>query len=183
VNPIGGFAGSVTLSASGLPTGVTAAFGTNPTTATSSLTFTASATAATGTVAVTVTGVSGSITQTTSVSLTVNSSQSGPTVTLSPTSLAWGKVVVGVKSGTKTVTLTNDGPGTLNISGISTSGDFALVVFTSKKKCGTTLAAGAACQIKVDFTPTATGLRTGDLTITDNAAGSPQQVPLSGTGK
>jgi Abnormal spindle-like microcephaly-assoc'd, ASPM-SPD-2-Hydin len=183
VNPIGGFAGSVTLSASGLPTGVTAAFGTNPTTATSSLTFTASATAATGTVAVTVTGVSGSITQTTSVSLTVNSSQSGPTVTLSPTSLAWGKVVVGVTSGKKTVTLTNDGPGTLNISGIATSGDFALAAFTSKKKCGTTLAAGAACQIKVDFTPTAKGLRSGDLTITDNAAGSPQQVPLSGTGK
>jgi hypothetical protein len=183
VNPIGGFTGSVTLSASGLPTGVTAAFGTNPTSATSSLTFTASATATTGTSTVTVTGVSGSITQTTSVSLTVNSSQSGPTVTLSPTSLAWGKVVVGVKGATKTVTLTNNGPGTLNISGTSTSGDFALVAFTSKKKCGTTLAAGAACLIKVDFTPTAKGVRSGDLTITDNAAGSPQQVPLSGTGK
>jgi hypothetical protein len=183
VNPIGGFTGSVTLSASGLPTGVTAAFGTNPTTSTSSLTFTASASAATGSSTVTVTGVSGSITQTTSVNLTVNSSQGGPTVTLSPTSLVFGKIAVGATSVTKTVTLTNDGPGTLNISGISTSGDFALVAFTSKKKCGTTLAAGAACLIKVDFVPTAKGARTGDLAITDNGAGSPQQVPLSGTGK
>ncbi len=183
VNPIGGFTGSVTLSASGLPSGVTAAFGTNPTSATSSLTFTASATAATGTSTVTVTGVSGSITQTTSVNLTVNSSQGGPTITLTPTSLAWGKVVVGVTSGNKNITVTNNGPGTLNISSITVSGDFALPAFTSKKKCGSTLAAGAACLIKVNFTPTAKGLRTGDVTFTDNAAGSPQQVPLSGTGK
>src|SRR5208282_365651 len=35
VNDLNGFAGSVTLAASGLPSGVTAAFGTNPTTGTS----------------------------------------------------------------------------------------------------------------------------------------------------
>jgi hypothetical protein len=34
----------------------------------------------------------------------------------------------------------------------------------------------------VTFTPTADGTRTGTLTITDNAAGSPQTVSLSGTG-
>ncbi len=74
VSPSGGFTGSVTLSASGLPSGVTAAFGTNPTTSTSVLTFTASATATTGTSTVTVTGTSGSLTHTTTISLTVTSS-------------------------------------------------------------------------------------------------------------
>jgi subtilase family serine protease len=72
--PSGGFTGSVTLSASGLPAGVTAAFGTNPTTSTSVLTFTASSTATTGTATVTVTGVSGTLSHSTTISLTVNSS-------------------------------------------------------------------------------------------------------------
>jgi hypothetical protein len=71
--PSGGFTGSVSLSASGLPSGVTAAFGTNPTTGSSVLTFTASSTATTGAASVTVTGTSGSLTHTTSISLTVNS--------------------------------------------------------------------------------------------------------------
>jgi hypothetical protein len=72
--PSGGFTGSVTLSASGLPAGVTAAFGTNPTTSTSVVTFTASATATTGTATVTITGVSGTLTHTTTISLTIVSS-------------------------------------------------------------------------------------------------------------
>jgi hypothetical protein len=72
-----GFNSATTLSASGLPSGVTAAFSTNPVTppangsATSTLTFTASSTAATGTSTVTVTGTSGTLTQTTTVALTV----------------------------------------------------------------------------------------------------------------
>ncbi len=73
VNPINGFNGSVSLSASGLPSGVTAAFNPSSTTSTSVLTLTAATNAATGTANVTVTGISGSLTHTTTVSLTVNS--------------------------------------------------------------------------------------------------------------
>jgi hypothetical protein len=67
----GGFAGSVELSASGLPTGVTAGFATNPTTGSSLITLTASSSAAIGTSTVTITGTSGSLTAATSISLTV----------------------------------------------------------------------------------------------------------------
>ena len=99
-----------------------------------------------------------------------------------PTSLSWGKRLVGT-SYTKTVTLTNSGSATLNISGITTSGDFSLM--TVAKSCSTTkpVAAGGSCVLKVTFKPTQVGLRTGDLVITDNAPTSPQDVPLSGTGK
>ncbi|MGB9071506.1 MAG: choice-of-anchor D domain-containing protein [Terriglobales bacterium] len=107
----------------------------------------------------------------------------GPAVTLVPTSLKWGKVLVGVKSGTKKVTLTNTGNATLNISSIVPSGDFALAPVPPKKVCGSTVAAGKSCVIKVTFTPTQKGLRTGNVTITDNAPDSPQSVALSGTGK
>ena len=104
----------------------------------------------------------------------------GPVVTLTPTSLVFAKTVVGTTTTGKTVTLSNTGSATLNITSIAVSGDFAQV--TSTKPCGSTLAAGANCIIKVTFTPTQLGARTGNITITDNASNSPQTVPLSGTG-
>jgi hypothetical protein len=73
VNPANGFTGTVSLSASGLPSGVTASFNPSSTTGTSTVTFSASASAVTGTSTVTITGVSGSLTHTTSLSLTVKS--------------------------------------------------------------------------------------------------------------
>jgi len=71
IHPTNGFAGSVTLSASGLGSGVTAAFSPNPATGTSILTLTASSSATTGTRTVTIRGVSGSLTHTTTISLRV----------------------------------------------------------------------------------------------------------------
>jgi len=72
VNDLGGFAGSVTLAASGLPGGVTASFSPNPTTGSSTLTLTAASTATTGTATVAITGTSGSLTASTAVALTVH---------------------------------------------------------------------------------------------------------------
>jgi endoglucanase len=66
-----GFAGKVTLSASGLPAGVSAAFSANPATKTSKLTLTAGSAAALGTATVTVSGVSGALSGGTSLALTV----------------------------------------------------------------------------------------------------------------
>ena len=104
----------------------------------------------------------------------------GPAVTLTPTAVTFGKTVVNFTSPAKSVTLANTGTATLNITNIAASGDFALA--TSTKPCGSTLAAGSNCLIKVTFTPTQLGTRTGTLTITDNASNSPQTVALSGTG-
>jgi sugar lactone lactonase YvrE/uncharacterized membrane protein len=67
-----GFTGSVTLAASGLPSGVTAAFATNPTTGSSVLTLTASSSAAVGSATVTIKGTSGSLTASTTVALTIS---------------------------------------------------------------------------------------------------------------
>ncbi len=179
VVPVNGFSGSVSLSASSLPSGVTAQFSPNPATTTSTLTLTASATATKGTSTVTVTGTSGSLTNTTTIQLTVTAA-SGPAVTITPASLAFGNVVLGASSVGKSVILANTGNATLSISNIATSGDFSLI--TSTKPCGATLAAGQECKIEMTFTPTQLGTRTGSLTVTDNASNSPQTVPLSGTG-
>jgi xyloglucan-specific exo-beta-1,4-glucanase len=78
VTRTGGFTGDVTLSASGLPSGVSASFGSNPATGTSSvLTLTASGTATLGAATVTVTGTGGGLTRTTSINLTVNDAGGG----------------------------------------------------------------------------------------------------------
>jgi hypothetical protein len=69
VNHLNGFSGSVSLSASGLPKGVTASFNPGSTTTTSTLTLKASSTASLGTFTVTITGVSGALSHPTTITL------------------------------------------------------------------------------------------------------------------
>ena len=88
---VDGFSSAVALTASGLPTGVTATFSPTSITGsgTSSLTLAVASTTATGTYTITVTGTGGGITQTATVSLTVTSNvAAGFTLTASPTSLS-----------------------------------------------------------------------------------------------
>jgi hypothetical protein len=101
----------------------------------------------------------------------------GPVANLSPHQLTFASQTVGTTSAAQAVTLTNTGSGPLNIMGIAASGDFA-----ETNTCNTSQAAGDSCQISVTFTPKAAGSQTGAVTITDNAAGSPQMIALSGTG-
>ncbi|HEY6290096.1 MAG TPA: choice-of-anchor D domain-containing protein [Terriglobia bacterium] len=100
-----------------------------------------------------------------------------PQVSLAPSSLTFAGQTVGTTSAAQVVTLSNTGTGPLTLSNITTSGDFA-----NTSTCGTSLSAGASCTLSVTFTPSTTGTRTGVVTITDNAAGSPQTILISGTG-
>src|SRR5439155_19846098 len=84
---------------------------------------------------------------------------------------------LGTTSATQTVTLTNTGGAALRISSITATRDF-----TQTNNCGSAVASGAHCAINVTFTPAAAGTRTGTLSITDNATGSPQSVSLTGVG-
>jgi hypothetical protein len=107
--------------------------------------------------------------------------QETPLPSLSPSSLTFGDQAVSMSSSPQTVTLTNNGTGPLTISSIgitgANSGDFS-----QTNKCPASLAVGTNCQISVSFTPTALGARNASLTVADNAPGSPQSIPLSGTG-
>jgi len=96
-----------------------------------------------------------------------------------PASASFGTQTVGTAAPPVLVSITNIGADPLTITSISASApDF---VVTSA--CGTTVSAGASCGVAVGFAPTATGLRSGTLTIADDAAGSPHTVALSGTGQ
>ena len=79
------------------------------------------------------------------------------------------------------ISLWNPGSAALSISSIAISG-MSINDFAQTNTCGSSLAAGATCTIAVTFTPTASGARYAQVTLTDNAAGSPQAVGLTGTG-
>jgi hypothetical protein len=85
---------------------------------------------------------------------------------------------VGATSTAKTFTLTNYQSVALSGIAIATTGDFAVSATT----CVTSLAPQSKCTISVTFTPTATGMRNGKLTVTDSASNSPQMSNLAGTG-
>jgi hypothetical protein len=71
VGPQSGFSGSVSLAASGLPSGVTASFSPASATGTSTLTLVAGTSVTAGTATVTVTGTSGGLTHTAAISLVI----------------------------------------------------------------------------------------------------------------
>ena len=100
-----------------------------------------------------------------------------PTVSLKPATLNFGVVVLGKSSGAETATLTNTGNQAVTISGIATSG-----AFTQTNNCPASLPVAGNCQIQVIFTPTAIGISKGSLTVTDDAANSPQTIALGGAG-
>ena len=103
-----------------------------------------------------------------------------PGASLDPSSLTFGSQVVGAVGPAQTATLTNTGTSALNLSAISASGDFA-----ETHTCGTlpaAIAPGSSCAISITFTPTATGVRTGLVTVTDDASGGEQTLALTGTG-
>jgi len=171
----GTFSGSISLTASGLPSGVTATFGTNPATATSVVKFTASSTAPVGTSTVTITGTSGSLTPvTTTIALTVGSSRTG-SFTLQPSAAAL--TIALDAGGTDTVNVTDvggfTGPVTLTASGMPsgvtaafgtnpTTGSSLLTLTASNS--ATTGAATIAIQ------GTSTGTASGTLSATTTIA-------------
>ena len=106
VSALSGFSGAVNLTASGMPSGVTASFAPAAVTGSgaSTLTLTASASAAVGTYPIVVKGVSGSLSHTITVSLTVASADftlsASPTVVMvSPGGSATSTITIGVVSG------------------------------------------------------------------------------------
>jgi N-acetylneuraminic acid mutarotase len=105
-----------------------------------------------------------------------------PAVTLSAPSIYFGSVGVGGAT-YSSVRLTNSGGSPLLFSSnsITVTGANASS-FSVYNYCGAPLPAGDNCTFYVYFTPKTTGAFTAAVAISDNAAGSPQTITLSGTG-
>ncbi len=109
--------------------------------------------------------------------ISLSGSGLGAVVTLTPSTLVFASTPVGTSAVAQTITLTNSGNATLSISSIQVAGDYE-----QTNNCPASLLAASTCSIKVTFTPTTTGTRSGTVTIGDNASGTPQTIALTGSG-
>ena len=158
----GGFSGSITLSATGQPSGVTIGFTTNPISAgnSTSMTITVAAGTTPGTYPITVTGTSGSTVETTTVSLTVIGAAPNFSISASPTSLTVARNSTG--SVTITTTVSGGFSSAIGLSGSVTGG-----------------------RVSLGFSPTSiNGAGTSTMTITVNrrASTGPRTITITGTG-
>ena len=126
--------------------------------------------ARTGTLTVNAGGV------TNTVSLTGTGTAPGPVLNAAPASLSFAGTDVGSSSAAQAVTVTNSGTSAASVSGVSVTGDFS-----QTNNCSS-VATGSSCTVNVTFKPTASGTRTGTLTVTSNANNSPATVSLTGSG-
>jgi hypothetical protein len=101
----------------------------------------------------------------------------GPNATLSSATMAFGTELVGTTGPAGTLTLTNYGTAALDIGSVSATSSFA-----ETNNCVGNLPSLASCNISVRFAPEGSGEMTGTLSISDDAAGTPQKVSLGGTG-
>jgi hypothetical protein len=110
-----------------------------------------------------------------------------PVISVDPTALDFGQVVIGKMSDTKSLTVTNSGSAALLVTDVSISGDNATDFINTSGNPGgcvaNPVAPGQSCIISVQFAPTAAGTRQAQLVISHNAGGSPTIVQLSGVGQ
>jgi hypothetical protein len=99
-------------------------------------------------------------------------------VSITPGTVAFGQVEVGITSSPLPVTAANNSAAAIPISSVSVTPPFMLF----SNSCGTTsLAPYSDCQVEVEFAPTLVGSASGLLTFTDGAG--TQTVQLTGTGE
>jgi sugar lactone lactonase YvrE len=107
-----------------------------------------------------------------------------PTANFNKSVLTFTGQPVNIASTPQTVTLTNNGTAALTGIAITLGGadaaDFSLVPAGT---CTAPLPAGQSCTISVTFTPTAVRTFNANVSIADNAVGTPQTITLTGTGQ
>ena len=127
------------------------------------------------------TSASTTITMTAPQSVTANFTATRPMVNLKPASVNFGTVHLS-STHSENVTVTNVGSGTLIFKSVSlTEAAGNPDSFTFLNSCGSTLAPTKSCTITIGFAANKIGSNSATLNIADNAASSPQHVPLSAT--
>jgi len=112
---------------------------------------------------------------------TVSLSGIGTAIVFSPEGVNFGDQKVGTKSAAVAITMTNIGQVAASIKAIKITGADPKD-FKETNNCGKSLPANSSCTIKVTFEPTATGARSGLLSVSIGGGGDPAGVPLDGTG-
>lgn len=96
-----------------------------------------------------------------------------------PATLVFPSTAVGSTSAAQSITVyaSLKSGNAISALSVTASGDFS----RSGGSCGTTVATGTSCTVQVVFAPTASGARTGSLSVSHNNTRSTIVFPLSGT--
>ena len=105
-----------------------------------------------------------------------------PVASVAPASLAFGTVTTGTLSTTQAITVTNSGTANLSVSGVTLTGTNPTEFTVVTNGCTVAVAPAGNCIITVRFNPATTGVKAAAVSIAHNAAGSPNAVPVGGTG-
>jgi hypothetical protein len=103
-----------------------------------------------------------------------------PAVTLMPGSISFQTITQGTTSAPSLVTVTNAGNADLHVTSVVVGGNNPND-FSSTNNCAGTISAGSSCAINVTFAPLAAGERSETITLTDDAADSPQVIAPGGS--
>gem|GEM_PF-3114803 len=114
----------------------------------------------------------------TPTSVSLSGTGTSPVISV-PATLASGNILSG-SSRTQTLTISNSGDATLNISNITLSGANAAEFSVSATSFA--INAGQSQDVTVTFAPTSAGSKSASLSIAHDAVGTPTSVSLSGTG-
>lgn len=101
----------------------------------------------------------------------------GANLAVSPSSLNFGSVTVGFSASLQLTLSPSNGPVTISSAQVNSS-EFTLPGFVLPK----TIATGQSAAATIVFTPNASGTASANLTLTSDAANSPNMVPLTGVG-
>jgi hypothetical protein len=109
-----------------------------------------------------------------------------PAISVSAMAMAFPAATVNTLGSTQSLLVTNTGVGNLVLSNIDRNGTHPsefLLGPGGTCTMGTVLAQNQSCSVPITFAPTGIGLRTANLVIASNVAGSPTTVTLSGSGR
>ena len=102
----------------------------------------------------------------------------------SPTSVTFPDQVSKTMGPVRTVTVSNNGTADLHLAMANVKGPNARDFVKVGDSCsGAAVPTGGACAVSLRFLPTGVGGRVAGLQVTDDAVGSPQVIPLGGTGR
>jgi hypothetical protein len=106
----------------------------------------------------------------------------GAFLTAFPSRYTFPSQLVGTTSSSPVaVQLVNTGNASMTLNSVGIAGTNG-PDFHQTNNCGSSLAAGASCTVNVSFTPAAGGLRTASVSVSDSVSGTPQLVPIFGSG-
>ena len=109
-----------------------------------------------------------------------------PTVSVSPTTIAFGAQTINTTAPAQTITVSNTGAAPLVITRISLGGANPGRFALTNNTCpigGTGLSVGGACTVDVTFTPLRRINYSATVTVRDNASPGSQVVSLTGSGQ